>query len=366
MIPIEAVTDDRKGKAIMFLDQTGVTHHLHGKATPGYTLFSPTQASQVYLIDLDGQEVHRWHVTGRCTNCNMLLPNGNLFITEKSDAPSPIRVGGAGLLREYDWNSKIVWEHRDDMQHHDGRRLPNGGAVYLAWELLDPDRAASIPGGVPGSEHDDGIYGEVVREIDAAGKVVWEWRVSELDAQQYPIHRNAVRQIYGHANAIDVLPDGNYLISFKVLNLLVILDRASKKVVWEFQHDDLGGQHDVQMLPNGNILVFANGTYGSDLIHSSVWEIDPKTKEVVWKFTEKRNPLNFFSTHISGCQRLSSGNTLICEGGKGTIFEVTPDRDVVWQYISPYWNQHPVFVEINWIFRARRYAADSPQIQNRV
>ena len=350
----------------MYDDRTGVTHHDRARATPGFTLFAPTQASQVYLVDMDGACVHRWDVTGRTTNACMLLPNGNLFIAELSDSPKPIRIGGAGWLREYDWDGNIVWQHRDDLQHHDARRLPGGGAVYSAWELLDADIAAAIPGGVPGTEHEDGIYGEVIREVDEAGETVWEWRITDLDIGKYPFHRNAVRRNYGHVNTVDALPDGNVLLSCKVMNLLLIVERATGRVVWEFQNDALGGQHDAQLTADGTVLVFANGCYSSDLIHSQVWEIDRATKEVVWRYREKHNPLNFFSPHISGCQRLASGNTLICEGGKGTILEVTPECDVVWQYISPYWNSHPVFTEINWIFRARRYAADSPEIRNRV
>ncbi len=74
--------------------------------------------------------------------------------------------------------------------------------------------------------------------------------------------------------------------------------------------------------------------------------------------------MNFFSTHLSGVQRLASGNTLICEGAKGAIFEVTPDRDVVWHYVNPNWQSHPKFTSINWVFRARHYAPDSPEIAN--
>ena len=75
---------------------------------------------------------------------------------------------------------------------------------------------------------------------------------------------------------------------------------------------------------------------------------------------------SFYSPHIGGCQRLAGGNTLICEGAKGAIFEVTPECDVVWEYVCPYWGAHPHFGEINFIFRARRYEADSPQIRDRV
>ncbi len=38
---------------------------------------------------------------------------------------------------------------------------------------------------------------------------------------------------------------------------------------------------------------------------------------------------------ISGAQRLPNGNTLICSGINGSLFEVTPDRATVWKYVNP-------------------------------
>ena len=32
-----------------------------------------------------------------------------------------------------------------------------------------------------------------------------------------------------------------------------------------------------------------------------------------------------------------NGNTLITEGSGGRIIEVSPDHELVWEYISPYW-----------------------------
>ena len=43
----------------------------------------------------------------------------------------------------------------------------------------------------------------------------------------------------------------------------------------------------------------------------------------------------FYSSEISGCQRLPNGNTLICEGVKGNLFEVTSAGACVWQYLCP-------------------------------
>ena len=53
-----------------------------------------------------------------------------------------------------------------------------------------------------------------------------------------------------------------------------------------------------------------------------------------WTYTN--NPASsFYSTEISGCQRQPNGNTLICEGIKGKLFEVTSSGQIVWQYICP-------------------------------
>ena len=43
----------------------------------------------------------------------------------------------------------------------------------------------------------------------------------------------------------------------------------------------------------------------------------------------------FFSQICSGMQRLPNGNTLICETTSARVFEVTPDREIVWEYIDP-------------------------------
>jgi hypothetical protein len=59
---------------------------------------------------------------------------------------------------------------------------------------------------------------------------------------------------------------------------------------------------------------------------------------------------------------------LIVEGGKGCIFEVTKEGEVVWEYINPFYGPHAEIADgqVNWVFRAKRYAADSLEIAGRV
>lgn len=355
----------------MLIQKYGLTHCDKSKATPGFTLFSRNFSNQVWLINMDGEVVHEWKTTGGSTHTNYLRPNGNLFVCERVDEGPKVVSGKSGRMREYDWDGNLVWEHIDVHQHHDARRLENGNAVYIAWVLLSESEVKNVKGGIPDTELDGQIYGEVIREVDSNGTIVWEFANNGPEfLDNYSINPLAPREEYGHANTISPLANGDYLVSYRVFDLLVIIDRQTGKLKWEYQNHQLGGQHDCQMIDNGNILVFANGhnTPGGIPNYSQVWEIDLESKEIVWRYLAKKNPLTFWSPHISGCQRLASGNTLVCEGGQGCIFEITHEGEVVWEYINPFFGPHPVMPggEINWVFRAKRYAADSPEIQNRV
>lgn len=344
--------------------QTGVTLHNPDQATPGYVLFAPGAGSEIFLIDYHGDTVNRWQGSGGLTHWCYLLPNGNLFVNERCENPAGVALTGSGWMREYDWHGNIVREHLDPWQHHDARRLANDHLVYLAFTELDVAQQQQIKGGIAGSESEAGICGECIREVDGNGAVVWEWHFTEF-GERFPIHPNANRWSRGHTNTVCPLPDGNYLISCKTLNLLFIVDRQSRQVIWHYQNDEMGGQHDAQLLDNGNILLFANGAYAPDLHHSQVWELDPASNEVVWRYRAKDNPQGFFSPHIGGCQRLASGNTIICEGAKGCAFEVTPDGDVVWEYICPHFNSTPYFGRVNWLFRVRHYSAGCAELGGR-
>jgi len=349
----------------MLLQNTGVTLNLNG-TTDGYILIHPIAGDQVYLIDYSGAAAHSWKVGTGFTNWAYLLPNGNLFVNERCDNPQGVSLTGSGLMREYDWRGNIVWEHLDPWQHHDARRLANGNAVYLAFAPLSVTDKNKIKGGIKNSESDAGIVGECVREVDPGGEVVWEWNFNSLPDDLFPIHPNANRWSRSHTNTVYPLPDGNYLISCKILNLIFILSRQTGEMIWHYQNDLMGGQHDAQLLDNGNILLFANGAYAADLHYSQVWELDPETCEIVWSYKARDNPQSFFSPHIGGCQRLTSGNTLVCEGSKGCIFEVTPSGDVVWEYVCPYTNPTEHFGKVNWLFRARHYLQDAIELSDRL
>jgi len=118
----------------------------------------------------------------------------------------------------------------------------------------------------------------------------------------------------------------------------------------------LAQQHDPSLLANGHILLFDNGAHRRDqaLSASRVLEVDPTTNTIVWEYRDTP-PYNFFSPTISGARRLPNGNTLITEGNFGRMFQVTPDKQVVWEYINPYFPAGPDGALVNGVFRATHY-----------
>lgn len=178
-------------------------------------------------------------------------------------------------------------------------------------------------------------------------------------------------------------PD-NVITDIRSLNISFIIDHVSGDIVWRLGPDyestpalrKLGaiiGQHEVHMIPKGlpgagNILIFDNGghagygiptpnaptgQYNQGRCFSRVIEIDPVSLEIVWSYGDYRGQLEselslFFSAICSGMQRLPNGNTQIAEATCGRIFEVTPEGEIVWEYVDP----------AGFVFRAHRYPYD--------
>ena len=347
------------------ITKQGTTAWDENKALPGYALYSPVSSpGTVYLVDIKGEVVHQWHLPYPPGLYGYLLPNGNLFYMGKVHDetwdiwPDWYAIKG-GILMEVDGEGNVVWEYRDPYQHHDARRTSTGGAIYLATERMPEDIAESVKGGVTDTGN-DGMWADVIIEVDADGNRIWEWHSYEhLDPKTDMIQPNCTRNEWGHANAVEPLDDDRVLVSFRNISVVGIVNKKSGDFEWRVGSTVLSQQHDASMLPNGNILIFDNGEFRQNehIPYSRVIEIKPETNEIVWDY-EDSPEWNFFSPSVSGVQRLSNGNTFITEGFYGRMFQVTPDGLVVWEYISTHFfqNHHGSFENI--IFKALYYTEE--------
>jgi hypothetical protein len=141
----------------------------------------------------------------------------------------------------------------------------------------------------------------------------------------------------------------------------------------------LYGQHDAQWIPKGfpgagHLLIYNNGDTRPGTRYSSIEEValpvdasgnytlGPAKRygpeQAAWTYAAPQ-PADFYSVNISGVQRLPNGNTLICAGAPGVIFEVTPQKKVVWQYNMPGIGGRGG-PNARQVFRAYRFGPDFP------
>ncbi|HLF78009.1 MAG TPA: aryl-sulfate sulfotransferase [Dehalococcoidia bacterium] len=341
---------------------TGLTHKDEKRAFPGCTLFTPMSGDSTHLINLDGEVVHRWRAPeGLKAYYATGLNNGNLLAQCIDGTEAGGQAGGrAAAVIELDWDGKVVWDYRNPHLHHDHHRRSNGNTILIAAEMLDSKTSAIFAGGDPGTPQGE-ILSESFIEVTPDGRTAWQWHAHEHLDPQIEWFRAGGGDQWLHCNAVEELPDGRIMASFNTLSEVVIIDRQSGDVVWRLKPGITMSQHNPTMLTNGNILLFDNGNRRN---FSRVLEISPADQEIVWEFTG--NPRDsFYSMNISGAQRLPNGNTLITEGRSARFFEVTPDKDIVWEYVSPFQVLHLGQLG-RAVFRAHRYAEDSPFIRNRV
>ncbi|KAJ6437462.1 PQQ repeat containing protein [Purpureocillium lavendulum] len=281
-------------------------------------------------------------------------------------------------MSELDPDGRVVRQFKDPLGHHDQCHLGGGRMLYTGLEPLSPEDSAKVIGGVPGTEIDGITYADTINEVDADGKLIWQWKVSErLPRDQFPLQPHYTREHYPLINSVLPMRDGKHVLaSMRSVSAVVIIEKSTGNMVWSLGSDVLGQQHNATELENGNILIFDNGAFrsGESVQYTRAIEVSRDTKKIVWEYRDKSQMHNFFTPFMGSAQRLSNGNTLLCESAFGRVFEVTPEGYVCWEYINPHFAPYPDKVtasifpgESNALFRAYRYTLDEiPWLQQKL
>jgi hypothetical protein len=372
---------------------TSTTIYDPAKASSGFTVLSTLDTPAVLVIDMNGRVVTRWDgFNVSAGGPARILPGGVLI------APSGAFPGHqeATALVATSFDGRELWrfDHAEEIALDGQRRW--SARQHHDWHLAGFPAGYHSPSFMPvasdarrlllthTSHADPAVAGVLLEddrliEVDGAGKIAWEWRAADHIGElgfdppaRAAIARLGTRDGYDwlHLNAARYLgpnkwheagdarfhPD-NVLISSRSASLVTIVARDGT-VVWRLGPDSstspfgqVIGQHDAHLIPPGlpgagNLLLFDNGgasglgnpspisPQGNAIYQraiSRVLEIDPLSLALVWSYTAP----NFFSTNISGAQRLPNSNTLITEGAPGRVFEVTADKEIVWEFMNP-------------------------------
>lgn len=397
---------------------TGVTIYDPEKAHNGLVGYDGRDG-HARLVDMNGNEVKCWPYCGMPPE--MIDPaladgeRGHILLQGERHS-----FGNETLL-ELDWDEKIVWRWGEQapggkvQQSHDVARLPNGNTLVMS----------RLPRVVP-EISDEPIVDQAFYEVTPGGELAWQWlsadHVDEFylpDKARDLLLSNRMRpRRTGFLALNNMAPIGpnkwfdegderfhpdNIMTCSRDANFVAIIAKSDGGVVWQMGPDypaaydfskrsflgdlpkpvdSISGQHDAHVIPAdlpgaGNILLFDNqGTGGFPPVYlelfqgSRVLEIDPMSKEIVWQYDGLASGgqlWDFMSFHMSSARRLPNGNTLICEADYGRLFQVTPEREIVWEYVIPHFEREiepgfggkpnaftsVFFGDRNWCYRAQ-------------
>jgi hypothetical protein len=334
----------------------GVTVHDPARVQDGVTLYTSGHEAAAYLISMDGEVLHAWrrpfstvwsdgaragrkqpdsHVYFRKA---VVYPNGDLLAVYEGVGDTPYGYGVVKLDRD----SEVIWSY-PGRAHHDIDVGPDGRIYVLTHDLVAEPLAGFDNLASP--RLDDFLVvlspqGEELKRISlihlvAASAYRHLLHTVSAYATADPLHANTVELITEDAAARFAFgKPGQILLSFRELGAIGVVDLHSERLVWATRGPWLG-QHDPDILQNGNLLLFDNyGHYQQPEGGSRVIEFDPETMAIVWQYAgDAEVPLE--SVIRSSQQRLANGNTLITESSGGRILEVTREGHIVWQFVNP-------------------------------
>lgn len=215
-----------------------------------------------------------------------------------------VLIAWAKEVKEFDQDKKVVWTYKLD---------PSNGEIATAQRLPDGNTLIAELGKNPR-----------LIEVAKDGTIKAEVKIKpETD------------NVHMQTRMARKLANGNYIVPH--LHAFAVKEYdPSGKVVQEFPTDTehFGGRKAKNWpftairTKDGTTVVGC--TYGNRVV-----EFD-KDGKIIWELTNK--DVNGIIKDACGVQRLPNGNTVIaCYGKKKGVklFEVTPDKKIVWQYDGP-------------------------------
>lgn len=294
-------------------------------------------------------------------------PTGN-FLLGSINQDGGGWTGGTYWKFIVDRRGRVVWAHKTPDQHwsiflrvaQSGDHLLWDEATYWSdWDsglgstvhrwYLDGTEIEEIP--TPGLHHaftelPDGtlVWGaaqdafeDLVKRAPGSDQVQTIWSCRDFHAETGSRDSCQSNTLYHHPET------DTFLYSFYTTNTVVEIDHQTGQSLW-WAGDVPGGysfspvesqwswQHGANYLDSGNLLTSTEDTHFGQADHTVAREYqvdhDARTLVQVWSFGDG---FDSYASTAGEAHRLPGGNTLHNYGSDGSLKEVTPDGDVVWE-----------------------------------
>lgn len=325
---------------------SGVIYWNKDKAFNGINLLTAYARDKFYgceIFDMEGKPL--MHFPGNfCT----VSPSGIAVTVYDSNRKKD-------FLNWFDQNFNLLWKRDDFAGHHDIFVSDSRKEIFLPVEE-PPETYAHLMRENGGCVAPEKNLLQGIRGYDFSGKEIFRWRTLDhleelrainvgngFDCNQSIVSIskiNGVTVIDRHLSPADtsVFVPGNLLVSLDLCACLIVIDRNSHKVIWSFQPrpDFHQHVHNVGLTQDGQVVYFQNNFSEpyQDPNHrfSELVVLDPYSKQVTWSYRAKVSGA-FFAGWGGSVQELPNKNFLVTH--RGMAFEITRNKEIVWEWVNP-------------------------------
>lgn len=331
--------------------------------------------NQARLIKRDGSIIRKWSLnyfehypdtqSRPCADLETPLWTDvhGALLTPKGELVFSYEYCGAAKL---DQCSNLLWA-LDEKAHHSMVASEKGGYLTLGRnEWTAAEVADRFPPYFSAATYER-IWEDEVLKLDEQGQIIERISIPDMiikngltalmttngqDFKTKGVKKNELL----HANKIDELSSefaekfplfdsGDWVISMRGLNLVIVVDPATQTVKWH-QTGPWIRQHDPEFRPDGKISIFNNNAYLTSYtnhettrldapLDTNIMVIDPVTRETEIVFGSKPGQ-EMLSVIRGQHELLDDGGILITEFDAGRVLEVDGTGDVTWEYVNKY------------------------------
>lgn len=310
---------------------------------------------RAYLMDNNGVQLGSWLLPREALNVK-LSPDGLLYamlFTPWAEKQAPIR-GECNEILALDRSGKIHFSYRQKLLTHDFAFVSEDRIATLNLEKLSEKELLRFSHELK----EKVAFSDVIKVIDKnSGKSLWNWRVadnlSRIDYDKALVTETSL----SHGNSLSYIAkqklssEAAFLVSFRSLNVVLLIEYPSGRILWQSPRGELARQHDATY-KDGKVLVFDNNiTSVNALMRAQMWDV--VTNKSIWKWND------YFIMNTSpimgGIRLLRNGNFLVSNSTAGQVFEITSEGKIVWNYLFRDGNSNSTWLLGRPFFRAETY-----------
>ena len=357
----------------------GVITYDKDKSWGDYTLFTSIGTDKAMVMNMSGEIVYEWDIPfppERLTYKDRAAAGrlfsdptnrGNIYVMYFGEKAA---VSEYGTIK-FDRSSKILWENPNALHHtmtflEDGRYMTFLQAArnekHPALLQIEPPYLEDFLVVVDGKT---GEYSQEISFIDAFARSEYKSVLESL--HRTPADPEMREGDLFHPNTITPVPEqvsntfpnitkNSVMLSFRNIDMIAFLDLDNKTISWAL-YGPWRGQHDPRFLDNGHVIMLDNQGNTGPGGRSRLLEVDLQDLSIVWEYGgSEEKP--FYTGYNGMIDVLPNGNILVTETHTGRIFEVTRDKEIVWDYYVSERVEHEGEIRIPSVVSARRFTKE--------